>query len=141
MRPLPLRTLSAVGLRTTIGLFGYAGILSAFTFDSANELTYRELVGGTQQTLLTDRKPSGSFMIELPSIASKDFFSLAIGTATGVSTFLHGTTAGNKVTFTANQTDVLNPTYGDMDGIKMLNIPVVFTPTTAGNDELSWVFT
>lgn len=129
------------GNTSAFSLFGYAGILSAFTLDLANELTYRELVGGTQQTLLTNRAPSGSFMIELPSIASKDFFSLAIGTVTGVSTFLHGTTAGNKVTFTANQTDVLNPTYGEMDGIKMLNVPVVFTPTTAGNDEVSWVFT
>ena len=129
------------GNTSAFSLFGYSGILSAFTFDMANELIYRELVGGTKQTLLTDRKASGSFMIELPSIASKDFFSLAIGTATGASTFLHGTTAGNKVTFNANQTDVLNPTYGDMDGIKMLNVPVVFTPTTAGNDEVSWVFT
>jgi hypothetical protein len=54
---------------------------------------------------------------------------------------LHGTTAGNRVTLTAGQCDISNPTYGDQDGVQMLNIPYVAVPTTAGNDEVSLAFT
>jgi hypothetical protein len=55
--------------------------------------------------------------------------------------FLHGTTAGNRVTLTAGQCDISNPSYSDQDGIQMLNIPYVATPTTSGNDEVSLAFT
>ena len=66
---------------------------------------------------------------------------ICLGTATGNLTFLHGTTAGNRVTFTSAQTDVVNPSYSDMDGVQMLTIPYVALPTTAGNDEFSLAFT
>jgi hypothetical protein len=52
-----------------------------------------------------------------------------------------GTIAGNRVTLTAGQCDITNPTYGDQDGVQMLNIPYVAVPTTAGNDEVSLAFT
>jgi hypothetical protein len=80
-------------------------------------------------------------MIEAPALATKDYFSIAQTETTGNLTFLHGTTAGNRVTLTAGQCDITNPTYGDQDGVQMLNIPYVAVPTTAGNDELSLAFT
>ena len=116
-------------------------MLQSVEFNLANSLVYRELVGGTKETLLTDRKPAGTVMIEAVAIGTKDFFTAALGTATGNLTFLHGTTAGNRVTFTASQADVLNPTYQDQDSVMMLSIPYVATPTTAGNDEFSLAFT
>jgi hypothetical protein len=79
--------------------------------------------------------------IEAPTIATKDYFTLALGSTTGNLTFLHGTTAGNRVTFTASQVDVTQPTYTDQDGIAMLQLPYVALPTTAGNNEFSLAFT
>jgi hypothetical protein len=129
------------GNTSSFSIYSYSGILQSFDFQMANSVLYRELVGGTKQVLITDRKPSGTAMIEAPTIATKDFFSIGTGTTTGAVSFLHGTTAGNKVTFTANQADLSQPAYSDLNGIQMLSLPLVFTPTTAGNDEMSLAFT
>lgn len=129
------------GNTSGFSFFSYSGVLQSVDFNLANSIIYRELVGGTKETLITDRKPAGTVMIEAPTIAAKDFFTAALGTSTGNLTFLHGTTAGNRVTFTASQVDVLNPTYQDQDSVMMLSVPYVATPTTSGNDEYSIAFT
>ena len=129
------------GNTSAFSFFSYAGCLQSVSFDMANETVYRELVGCTKEVLITNRAPSGTVMIEAPALATKDFFALSQTETTGALTFLHGTTAGNRVTFTANQCDVGNPTYADQDGVQMLNIPIVAVPSTAGNDEVSIAFT
>lgn len=121
--------------------FSYAGLLQSVSFDIANETVYRELVGGVKEVIITNRAPSGTVMIEAPTLATRDFFGTAQTETTGNLTFLHGTTAGNRVTFTASQCDISNPTYADQDGVQMLSIPYVAVPTTAGNDEATLVFT
>lgn len=128
------------GNTSAFSIFGYSAVLQSLEFNLANEIIYRELVGGTKEVLLTDRKPAGSVQIEMPTIAVKDFFAASLLTTTGNLTFLHGTVAGNKVQFTAPYVDVTNPTYGDQDSVVMLNIPYVATPSSAGNDEFSLVF-
>jgi hypothetical protein len=129
------------GNTTAFSLFSYSGCLSSFSFAMNNEIQYRELIGCTKEVLITDRKPSGQVMIESVPIATKDFFSIATGTATGNLTLTHGTTAGNRAVFTGAQTDITNPTSGDMNGVIMLNLPCVFLPTTAGNNEFSLALT
>lgn len=130
------------GNTSAFSIFSYAGLLQSFDFDVANATVYRQLVGSsTGEVLITDRKPAGTVMIEAPTIATKDFFGIALGTATGGLSFLHGTTAGNKVTFNSPQTDITTPAYGEQDGVRMLSLPYVATPTTAGNDEFSLAFT
>ena len=129
------------GNTSAFSFFSYAGCLQSVSFDMANETVYRELVGCTKEVLITNRAPSGTVMIEAPALATKDFFALSQTETTGNLTFLHGTTAGNRVTFTASQCDVGNPSYADQDGVQMLNIPYVAVPSTAGNDELALAFT
>jgi hypothetical protein len=130
------------GNTSAFSIFSYSGLLQSFDFDLANATVYRQLVGSSSgEVQITDRKPSGSVMIEAPTLATKDFFSIALGTATGGLSFLHGTTAGNRVTFNSPQTDITTPAYGEQDGVRMLNLPYVAVPTTAGNDEFSLAFT
>lgn len=129
------------GNTSAFSFFSYAGCLQSVSFDMANETVYRELVGCTKEVLITNRAPSGTVMLEAPALATKDFFALSQTETTGNLTFLHGTTAGNRVTFTASQCDVGNPSYADQDGVQMLNIPYVAVPSTAGNDELALAFT
>jgi len=129
------------GNTSSFSIFSYSGCLQSLSFDLANEMVYRELVGCTKEVLITNRAPSGTCVIEAPLIATKDFFTIANGSATGSLSFLHGTTAGNRVTFTTAQTDINSPTYSDQDGIQMLNLPYVAIPTSAGNNELSLAFT
>jgi len=129
------------GNTTSFSAFGYAAALQSIDLNMSNEIIYRELVGGTKEVLITDRKPSGTLQIESPALATKDYFTTSTGNTLGSITFQHGTAAGNRATLTMAQADLADASYTDMDGITMLNLPYVATPTTAGNDELSLVFT
>jgi hypothetical protein len=129
------------GNTTNFSAFGYAGCLMSYSFSLENNVIYRELVGCTKEILITDRAPSGTVVIEAPTIAAKDFFAEATGPNTGSITFQHGQTAGNIITTTTAQSDLGNLTYSDSDGIQMLNMPFIAIPTNAGNDEMSLVYT
>ena len=129
------------GNTTSFDMFSYSGCMQSYNFTMANEVIYRELVGCTKEVLITNRAPSGTVVIEAPTIAAKDFFTVATGTSTGSIDFQHGQTAGNIVAVTTAQSDLGNLTYSDQDGIQMLNVPFIAVPTSAGNDELSLAYT
>jgi len=129
------------GNTTGFQVFSYAGALQSFSLEMANEISYRELVGGTKEALIVNREPSGEVMIEAVAMGTHNFFNDATGSSTGNLTFQHGQTAGNIVTFTASQIDLGNPSYSDEDGIQMLTLPYIATPTDSGNDELALVYT
>lgn len=129
------------GNTSAFSILSYKACLQSLSFNMANETVYRELVGCTKEVLITNRAPAGEVMIEAPTIAQKDFFTIANDDTTGALTLLHGSTAGNRVTLVAPKVDISNPSYGDQDGIQMLNIPYVAIPTTAGNDEIKLTFT
>ena len=130
------------GNTSAFSVFSYSGLLQSCDFVLANATVYRQLVGSSAgEVVITDRKPAGSVMIEAPALATKDFFAIALASATGGLGFTHGTTAGNRVVFSSPQTDITTPAYGEQDGVRMLNLPYVSVPTTAGNDEFSLAFT
>ena len=121
-------------------LLSHAGSLMSISMDCGNELAYRELVGGTKEVLLVNRSSSGSVSLEAVALSSKDFFAAALAETTGNLQFLHGTTAGNKVQFTSTKVDIGDVSYGEEDGIQMLEIPYTLVPSAA-NDEFSLVYT
>ena len=128
------------GNTTAFSILGYSGCLMSLEFDMANETIYRELVGCDKSVIITNRAVEGTCMIEAPTIAQKDFFTIANEDTTGILTMLHGTTAGNRVTLLAPKVDIGNPSYEDSDGIQMLSLPFAAIPTSAGNDEVSLTF-
>ncbi len=129
------------GSTSNFAIFGFAAALQSWNLDFNNEVIYRELVGGTKEVLITDRRPSGTVVIENPALSAHNFFTDYTGTSTGTNTWLHGTTAGNKVTVSCPQTDLGQPTYEESDGITMLNLPFMATPTASANNEFSLVYT
>ena len=129
------------GNTSAFSILSYTACLQSLSFNMANEVIYRELVGCTKEVRITNRAPAGECMSEAPTIAQKDFFTIANDDTTGTLTMLHGSTAGNRVTLVAPKVDITNPTYADQDGIQMLNIPYVAIPTAAGNDEVKLTFT
>ena len=129
------------GSTSNFAIFGFAAALQSWNLDFNNEVIYRELVGGTKEVLITDRRPSGTAVIESPALSAHNFFTDYTGTSTGTNTWLHGTTAGNKVTVSCPQTDLGQPTYEESDGITMLNLPFMATPTASANNEFSLVYT
>lgn len=129
------------GSTSAFSIFGFSGVLQSWTFEMNNTVGYRELVGGTKEVIITDRSPGGTAVVEAPALSAHNFFTDATGTATGTNTWLHGTTAGNRITVSCPQSDLSAPTYSDSDGIVMLNLPYMATPTTAGNNEFSLAIT
>ena len=128
------------GNTTGFQLLSHSAALSSISMDIGNELVYRELVGGTKETLLVNRNISGSVTIEAMALGTKDYFAAAVAETTGNLTFLHGTTAGNKVQVTSTKADIGDVAYAEEDGIQMLEIPYTLVPSAA-NDEVSIVYT
>ena len=129
------------GSTSNFAIFGFAAALQSWNLDFNNEVIYRELVGGTKEVLITDRRPSGTAVIESLALSAHNFFTDYTGTSTGTNTWLHGTTAGNKITVSCPQTDLGQPTYEESDGITMLSLPFMATPTASANNEFSLVYT
>ena len=130
------------GNTDTFALLSYSGNLQSVTFDVGNTLVYRELIGASKEVLMTDRASNGTVVLEAVTMATKDYFTAALTDSTlGNLTFQHGTTAGNIVDFASTRIDLGDVSYGDQDGIAMLNIPYTAIPSTAGNDEFSLIYT
>lgn len=128
------------GNTTGFQLLSHSAALSSISMDIGNELVYRELVGGTQETLLVNRNITGTVSIEAMALGTKDYFAAAVAETTGNLTFLHGTTAGNKIQVSSTKADIGDVAYAEEDGIQMLEIPYTLVPTSA-NDEISIVYT
>ena len=131
------------GNTSSFQLLSYAGALQSISMDLGTSLVYRELVGGTKEVLITDRAVSGSVSIEAVLTATKDFFASAVDddAALGNLQFTHGATAGNIVQFTSTKVDIGDVSYGDQDGIAMLEIPYTCVPDSAANAEFDLIYT
>lgn len=131
------------GNTSSFQLLSYAGALQSISMDLGTSLVYRELVGGTKEVLITDRAVSGSVSIEAVLMATKDFFAAAVDddAALGNLQFTHGSVAGNIVQFTSAKVDIGDVSYGDQDGIAMLEIPYTCVPDSAANAEFDLIYT
>jgi len=131
------------GNTSSFQLLSYAGALQSFSMDLGNALTYRELIGGSKEVLITDRAVTGSVTIEAVTMATKDFFAAAVDddAALGNLQFTHGNVAGNIVQFTSSKVDIGDVSYGDSDGIAMLNIPYTCVPDSAANADFDLIYT
>ena len=129
------------GTTTAFQFLSYSGALQTFSLDIGNNLVYRELVGGTKEVLLTDRRANGSITIEAPTLASKDYFAAALVETLGNATFQHGQTAGNIVTVSSTKIDIGDVSYADQDGIAMLTMPFTAVPSDASSGEFLLTYT
>jgi hypothetical protein len=116
-------------------LHGYSGPLQALTMDIAATLTWNSRVT-TEGVDFTDRQPTGSITMELPSIAAKDWFSTIRSGTTGALSITQGMTAGNIVQFDAPKVQLTAPTYSDDANVAMLGATLSLNPNV-GDDELT----
>ena len=58
------------GNTTSFSVFGFAAALQSYSFDCNNETIYHELVGGTKEVLITDRKPGGTMSVEAVALSA-----------------------------------------------------------------------
>jgi hypothetical protein len=126
---------------TTATFHGVASSrIESFDLALNNEMAYRETFSN-QEVLITNRAPGGTAVIEAPAIGTTDFFAKAVASVTGNTSLVLSGGGGNIVTVNAPQTDITGCSYGDTNGVISLSMPYLALPTTAGNNEVSVVFT
>lgn len=140
--PVPVLTafqkpLAVNKANTTFSLHGYAAPLAELSIDYGNVLTYVNLPN-QEEVRFTDRKVRGSVTIDLPSIATKDYFTIIRAATTGALALVHGTAAGQKVLIDAPAVQLTSPRYSEGDGVAMLQMSLEIQPTAAGNDEITY---
>jgi hypothetical protein len=118
----------------TASLHGVPGKVQSISVDMANQLVYRNLIG-VEGIEIPDRQPTGSFVMELDTVATKDWYTTIEKGTLGTLSVIHGKTAGNIVELAAPKVQVLDPSFSDSDGIVMLTTKLDIQPNT-GNDEL-----
>lgn len=121
---------------SAFSFYSYSGAMQSLNLNMGNAVNYRYLIGA-EDVQMTDRQVSGTAVFEAPTVAAKDFWSLALGTTLGSLDITHGTTAGNRVQISSTRAKVTNPTYQDLNGIQMMQAGFNLVPSTAGNDEVS----
>jgi len=122
----------------------YEGTLTEFSIDLAQEVVYRNVIG-EESVQITDRRPTGSFVIEEPLLDDYDFHALVACHGTGALTIRHGaedpcedtpSEAGKVIEISAPRVQLVQPVLGDSQGIVTIQAQMRLLPTDAGNDEL-----
>lgn len=117
-------------------LHGLSSYCYDFQWDIGNKIVYRNLPG-VEDTLFTDREPTGNIEIEDPLIAQKDFPAIVNAGTLGDLLTQHGTVAGNIVGEYLPNVGLDAPTTGDQDGQCSLKFTLDISPTYGtGNDEI-----
>lgn len=115
--------------------------MESLQIDLANQLVFRDLPGCSPKALITDRKPTGTILFEMTNVATKAWVEAARTHATGVLNVVHGVGAGEIITINAPAVSFSPPSFSDSDGVLMCSMPIIPEPTSAGNDELTLVYT
>jgi len=121
---------------TPCTLHGYTPVLESLNLDMANEVKYRSLVND-ERVIITDRKPKGSIKLDMPTLAVKDFFTIAKNATLGTLSVQHGQAAGNIIVLDSatNGIGISGVKYAELDGIDQLSMDLSFVPVL-GNDEV-----
>lgn len=129
-RPVPVSDANS-----TLSLHGLAAVTESISIDLAHTVEPRFLIG-SESVVITDRKTTGSAVVEATSLATKNWFSIAQARTRGALALQHGTVAGNIVKIDAPQVEIGRPTQGQTQGILNYTLPLMLCPSSAGDDEL-----
>ena len=122
---------------TVFTLGSYAAEMRRVEIMAGSVLAPRSFVGSLDRVKYRNRIWSATCVIKCPTLASKDYFTnIRAGTQIPLA-ITHGTAAGGIIAVSAPTAQVGVITTSDEEGDLMLNIPLRFIPTSAGNDEIS----
>lgn len=121
---------------TTLTLFQVDVACSSFSFDFGNTVVKQDLIN-VDDTEITGRASTGSVTIRNTSVADKDWVDIVRKGTRGEMLLRHGPGPTNVVEISAPRVQLGKPTYSEQDGIQMIQLPLSFIPSDAGNDEWS----
>lgn len=118
-------------------LHGYAAPMQSLEVTIANRVAKRNLVNSAQKVVVVNRAVTGKVNFESVKLSEKDYWTpIAAGTL-GALALTHGP-AANRQVFTGSNVQIANPQFEDVDEIKHTVCDLIFTPSVAGNDELTY---
>lgn len=120
---------------TIMLLHGWTAKAESLALDLGNTVTPRFLIGD-ERLLISDRKSSGTAVVEARPIAEIDWFAKALSRERGALSMVHGIAAGNIVEVTAPAVEIGRPTIGQTDNIANYSLPLAPCPSE-GLDEMS----
>ncbi|RWR14254.1 phage tail tube protein [Paenirhodobacter populi] len=120
---------------TVMSLHGAGSVAESLTIDLGNTLTPRFLIGD-ERMLISDRKSTGTAVVEARHLAEVNWFAKARSRERGVLDLVHGTVGGNIVQVAGPAVEIGKPTQGETDGIANYSLPLSFCPVS-GRDELT----
>ncbi|WP_315742838.1 MULTISPECIES: phage tail tube protein [unclassified Bradyrhizobium] len=115
-------------------------VMRNFTFDMANQVEPRMLVG-SESVLITDHREQIDFTCEAVPVSTLDPYALAKAATTVPVSLVHGTVAGNIATLSVLTAQFKRPTgYQQNQGIAEWPLSMTALPN-AGNDQFSLALT
>lgn len=119
----------------TCTFFGLSAAVQALSFDFANTLTWRDLIGfaGADSP---DRAPTGNITFELPTIAAMNLGEIVRLGTEGEFQLIHGTLQGNIIEVKMSAVQIASkPTISNDNERAMVQVQFDILPTL-GNDEI-----
>lgn len=121
-------------INTTLTLHGIAVACSSFSFDFGNTVVKQDLIN-VDDTEITGRASTGSVTIRNTAVADKDWVAAVRAGTQGALALKHGQGTNNVVEINAPRVQLGKPAYSEQDGIQMIQLPLSYIPSNAGNDE------
>ena len=124
-------------------LDAYAAVLNSLTFDIGNSIAKRTSLNsatGILEWYVSERSVKGEFDPEMVLPATYDFWGKWQSGGAYPLTATIGSAAGNRCVITAPAVQLDMPKYDKRETTLTAKIPLVFAPTSAGNDEIQLLF-
>lgn len=120
----------------TFSFFGKSDLgLSTWSYDHANEVVHRELIGAKSEVLIVGRAPTGSVTIDAPKYNALNLPKSAKEGTTGALKIVHGNKDGAIVELSAPKVQISSVGYSEDNGVLQAQVDMAFVPDT-GNDEI-----
>lgn len=118
----------------TISIHGITNCTQSVNWDMQNQLIWRDLIG-CGGSHISNRTPNGQIVMEMTSIAVKDWMTTVKNGTEAAFNLIHGVAAGQIIEIDAPKLQFTNPQITDQDGVMMLTAGVSLNPNF-GNDEV-----
>lgn len=119
---------------TSFTLHGYAGATESVSFDLGNQVEPRLLINH-ESIQITDRRATGSAVMEATLLATKNWQAIALGHTDGALALVHGTAAGNLVEVDSAAVQIGRYSESTSQGILHNTLPMMLK-ADAGDDDL-----
>lgn len=134
----PLPVLASADSGDNISIFGFADAsVRSFSLNMGNRLFSQDMPGG-ESISITDRTPTGTVVVEAPTLGSKNFFAQLTAGTIGNLNWDIGKVSGQIVQFRATGTaQLIDIAQEDVDGVRFYGLSFRLIPTETLDDDFT----